>query len=87
MADVPVSIILHDIARAHTVDTVKDLLHHWQWEILEHLSYPSDMSQCDYDLSLLKNERTTARAMFKHKRGDYLCCRVVTAGLQLKWMQ
>jgi transposase len=49
MAGVPVSIILHDDARTHTADAVKDL-RSWRWEILEHPPYSPDMSQCDYDL-------------------------------------
>ncbi|KAJ4426542.1 hypothetical protein ANN_27356 [Periplaneta americana] len=43
-------IILHDNARSHTAAAVKDLLCHWQWEILEHPPYSPDMSPCDYDL-------------------------------------
>ena len=43
-------IILHDNARSHTTAAVKDLLGHWQREILEHLLYWPDMSPCDYDL-------------------------------------
>ncbi|KAJ4438703.1 hypothetical protein ANN_14650 [Periplaneta americana] len=43
-------IILHDNAKSHTAAAVKDLLHHWQWEILEHPPYSPDMSPCDYDL-------------------------------------
>jgi hypothetical protein len=39
MMDVPVSITLHDNARAHTADADKDLLCRWQWEILEHPPY------------------------------------------------
>ena len=43
-------IILHDNARSHTA-AVTDLLHRWQWEILEHPPYSPDMSPCDYDVS------------------------------------
>ena len=43
-------IILHDNARSHTAAAVTDLLHRWQWEILEHLPYSSDISPCDYIL-------------------------------------
>jgi hypothetical protein len=43
-------IILHDNERPHTADAVKSLLHHWQWEILERLSYSPDMSPCEYNL-------------------------------------
>ncbi|KAJ4436308.1 hypothetical protein ANN_18939 [Periplaneta americana] len=43
-------IILHDNARSHTTAAVKDFLHRWQWEILEHPPYSLDMSSCDYDL-------------------------------------
>ncbi|PNF15400.1 hypothetical protein B7P43_G00941, partial [Cryptotermes secundus] len=43
-------IILHDNARAHTADAVKDLLRRWRWEILQHSPYSPDMSPCDYDL-------------------------------------
>ena len=44
-------IILHDSARGHTDAGVTDLLRRWQWEILEHTPYSTDMSPCDYDLS------------------------------------
>jgi hypothetical protein len=44
MADVPVSIIFHDNARAHTADAVRDLLRRWGWKTLEHPPYSSDMS-------------------------------------------
>ncbi|PSN56299.1 hypothetical protein C0J52_22816 [Blattella germanica] len=43
-------IILHDNARSHTAAAVRDLLRHWQWEILEHPPYSTDMSPCDYDI-------------------------------------
>ena len=43
-------IILHDNARNHTAAAVTDLLRRWQWEILEHPPYSSDVSPCDYDL-------------------------------------
>ncbi|KAJ4432043.1 hypothetical protein ANN_20657 [Periplaneta americana] len=43
-------IILHDNAKSHTAAAVKDLLRRWQWEVLEHPAYSSDMSPCDYDL-------------------------------------
>jgi hypothetical protein len=50
MADVPVSIILHDVTRAHTADAVVDLLRHWRWEILKHRPYSPDIRACNYDL-------------------------------------
>jgi hypothetical protein len=34
--------------------------------------------------SLRQNERTTARDTLQHRRGDYSCCRAVTAGQQEK---
>jgi hypothetical protein len=34
---------------------------------------------------LRQNERTTARDKLQHKRGDYWCCRAVTAGRPQKW--
>jgi transposase len=43
-------IVLHDKARAHTADSVKELLRIWRWEILEHPPYSPDMCPCDYDL-------------------------------------
>ena len=42
--------ILHDNAKNHTAAAVMNLLCCWQWEILEHPPYLSDMSPCDYDL-------------------------------------
>jgi transposase len=50
MADVPVSIILHDNARVHTADAIKDLLRRWRWVILEYPPYSLNMNPCDYDL-------------------------------------
>jgi hypothetical protein len=50
IVDTPVSIILHDNARARTADAVKDPLRRWRWEIQEHPPYSPDMSPCDYDL-------------------------------------
>jgi transposase len=44
------TLILHDNARAHTADAVKDLIRSWRWEILEHPSYSPDMSPCVFDL-------------------------------------
>ena len=43
-------IILHDNAWSHVADAVMDFLRRWQWEILEHPVYSSEMSPCDYDL-------------------------------------
>ena len=43
-------IILNENARSHTAADVVDLLHRWQWEILEYPPYSPDMSPCDYDL-------------------------------------
>jgi transposase len=54
MADVPVSIILHDNTRAHTADAVKDLLRHWRGEILQHPPCSPDMSPRDYLFSTMK---------------------------------
>jgi transposase len=50
MEDVPIFIILHDNAKAHIADAVKDLLRRWRWETLEHPPYSPDMNPCDYDL-------------------------------------
>ena len=38
------SIILHDSGRSHTAAAVMDLLCRWQWEILEHPPYSTDIS-------------------------------------------
>jgi histone-lysine N-methyltransferase SETMAR len=56
MADVPVSIILHDNARAHTADAVEDLLRLCRWETLEHPPYSPDIRPCDYDLFAMMKE-------------------------------
>ena len=42
--------ILHDNSRPHVADVVKQLLAQWQWEVLYHPSYSSDISPCDFDL-------------------------------------
>jgi hypothetical protein len=52
MADVPVSIILHDNTRAHIADAVKDL-RSWRWEILEHPPYSPDASMADVPVSIM----------------------------------
>jgi transposase len=38
------AIFLHDNARAHTADAVKDRLRRWRWEMLENPPYSPDMS-------------------------------------------
>jgi hypothetical protein len=43
-------IIIHDNARAHTADAMKELLRRWWWEILEHSTYLHDTSLWGYDL-------------------------------------
>ena len=43
-------IILHDNERSHTTAAVMHLMHHWQWDILEHPPYSPDMSPCNYNL-------------------------------------
>jgi hypothetical protein len=53
--------ILHDNARAHTSDAVKDLLCRWRWKMLEHMPYLPSVSR--------QNERTTVRDTIQHKRG------------------
>ncbi|KAJ4439571.1 hypothetical protein ANN_07698 [Periplaneta americana] len=67
-------IILHDNARSHTAAAIKDLLRHWQWEILEHPPYSPDMSPCDYDLFTkvkepLRGTRYNTRDEFIHAVG------------------
>ena len=41
--------MLHDGARSHIAAPVVNLLHRWNWEILEHPPYSPDMSPCDLD--------------------------------------
>jgi transposase len=50
------TIILHGNARAHTANAVKDRLHRWRWEILEHTPYSPDMKPCDCGLSAKMKE-------------------------------
>ena len=52
-------VILHDNVRSRTT-AVKNLLHGWQWKILEFPPYSPDMSPCNLR-SLRQSERTTAR--------------------------
>jgi transposase len=42
-------IILHDNARAHTADAVKEVIHRWQREILEYAPF-SPHESIDYDI-------------------------------------
>ena len=46
---VQIPIILHDNARSHKRCFI-DLLRRWQWEILKHPEYSTNMSPCTYDL-------------------------------------
>jgi hypothetical protein len=68
-------ISLHDIARAPTTDTVRDLLRHWRWEILLHLPYCPDMSLSNWDLFAKMKERlqgTRGREEIIHPIGQSL---------------
>ena len=40
-------ILLHDNARPHTANMVRDKLHKFIWETLQHLPYNPDLSPCD----------------------------------------
>ena len=44
------TIIIDDNGTSVIAAAVTDLLHCWQWEILEHPPYSPDVSPCDYDL-------------------------------------
>lgn len=44
------AIILHDNARPHKAECVRQLLRRWGWEELEHPPYSPDISPCDFDL-------------------------------------
>ncbi|KAG8227306.1 hypothetical protein J437_LFUL004855 [Ladona fulva] len=43
-------IILHDNTRAHTAQAVAALFGRWDWEVLYHPPYSTDLSPCDFDL-------------------------------------
>jgi hypothetical protein len=81
-------IILHDNTKAHTAHCSR-----CQWspsplvmEILEHLPYSLDMSPCNYDL-FAKMKEPLWGARYTTREELLLCCRVVTAGNQQKWMR
>ena len=70
--------ILHDNARSHTIASVTDLLHQWQWEILEYPPYSSNMSPCDYNLFTkvkepLRGTRYNTRDELIHAIGRCIC--------------
>jgi len=44
------ALILHDNARPHLGKIVTDLLSKYEWEVLPHTPYSSDMSPPDFDL-------------------------------------
>ncbi|XP_035212735.1 histone-lysine N-methyltransferase SETMAR-like [Stegodyphus dumicola] len=44
------TIILHDNARPHKAECVRQLFRRWEWEELEHPPYSADLSLCDLDL-------------------------------------
>ena len=68
-------IILHDNARSHTTVAVMDLLHRWQWQILEHPPYSPDESMPVR--SLCQSQRSTARDRVQHRRWTYPWYRVI----------
>jgi hypothetical protein len=44
------ALILHDNARPHIAQSVKDIMADYKWEVLPHPAYSPDMSPPDYDL-------------------------------------
>ncbi|GFR07309.1 uncharacterized protein TNCT_88081 [Trichonephila clavata] len=44
------AIIMHDNARPHKAECVRQLLRRCRWEELEHPLYSPDISPCDFDL-------------------------------------
>jgi hypothetical protein len=44
------ALILHDNARPHIAQSVKDVMADYKWEVLPHATYSLDMSPSDYDL-------------------------------------
>ncbi|KAJ9576970.1 hypothetical protein L9F63_006455 [Diploptera punctata] len=44
------TVLRYRSARTHTAHPVADLYHHWEWEVLFHLSHSLDVSPRDYDL-------------------------------------
>ena len=49
-------ILLHDGARPHIADVVKEQLMDWGWEVLDHPPYSPDISPCDFHLFPLMKE-------------------------------
>ena len=49
-------ILLHDEARPHIADVVKEQLMDWGWEVLDHPPYSPDISPCDFHLFPLMKE-------------------------------
>lgn len=43
-------IILHDNARAHSLQTVADVFARWDWEVPFQSPYSLDLRLCDFDL-------------------------------------
>ncbi|GFR31019.1 HTH_48 domain-containing protein [Trichonephila clavata] len=90
------AIILHDNARPHKAECVRQLLRRWGWEELEHSQYSPDILPCDFDLIPkikepirgLQHERTLL--MLLHKQVKHSGEIADTDGIQrlsLRWQR
>jgi len=57
-------------ARAHSIDTVKSVLWHWGYEMLQHLLCSPDLSPCDYNL-IPKTEKYLHMKQFSNKNNYF----------------
>jgi hypothetical protein len=69
------ALILHDNARPHIAQSVKDVMADYKWEILPHPAYSPDMSPPDYDLfPVPQAEEPTPRPTFSNIKCTICSC-------------
>ena len=76
--DVDSTIILHDNARPHKAECVRQLLRCWVWENLESLPYSPDISPCDFDLIPKIKEPLSGRRFATREDIDKAACKLMT---------
>ncbi|GFR25121.1 histone-lysine N-methyltransferase SETMAR [Trichonephila clavata] len=72
------AIMLHDNARPHKAECVRQLLQRWGWEELEHPPYSPNISPCDFDLIPKIKEQIRGRRFATRENIAKVVCKQVT---------